>query len=162
MNHPDETDLATVADRPVAEATAIPPDNLPDDPRAYLAWLRNPARPARRPKPQRLRLVPEPVTYTPHETRDPAYTAASEKLRRLPDLGIASLEAARAQLGADARYEDLVLHAAANPVTPPTAATHGGATSPAPYADAPACTECGTALDPDGTCLTCTTNGPTR
>lgn len=157
-----ETDPATVADRPVADATGLPPDDLPDDPHAYLAWLRDPTRPIRRPKPQRLRLVPEPATYAHHQTRDPAYTAASEKLRRLPDLGAASLDAAREVLG-DTQLEQLVIHAATNPITPPSAATHGAATTPAPYADAPACEECGTALDPDGTCLTCTlpTNGPT-
>jgi hypothetical protein len=158
MNRPGlrgpDADLATVAARTVAEATAVPPDDLPDDPRAYLAWLRDPARPVRRPKSPRLHVVPEPATgYAPHETRDPAYAAAERKLRRLPDLGIASMQAARAEHG-DLPYEDLVIHAANHPVNPPRADTGG---HPRTTTDTPTC-DCGTALDPDDTCWTCTTS----
>lgn len=156
MSRPDETDLATVAARSVTEATAIPPDNLPDDPRAYLAWLRDPNRPVRRSKPRRrLAPVPEPAGYPAHETRDPAYTAATETLRRLPDLGAASLEVARQALG-DVQLERLVIHAAAHPVIP---AAPLELDTPNPRTDTPAC-GCGTALDPDGTCLTCTNGTP--
>jgi hypothetical protein len=157
VNRPDlpHADLATVADRSVAEATAVPPDDLPDDPRAFLRWLRDPARPVRRPKPQRLHVVPEATGYAPHETRDPGYPAAVATLTTLPDLGAASIEAARAKLG-DAMYEDLVLHAAAHPVQPPAEPDEPGL--PRAVVEAPTCETCGTVLDPDGTCLTCTRN----
>ena len=87
------------------------------------------------------------------DERAPGYAKAAETLRRLPDLGAASLEAARARHG-DLPLEQLVLHAAAHPVTPPpTKPLEPGA--PDGPAAAPSCRTCGTALDPDGTCLTC-------
>ncbi|MFG1857498.1 hypothetical protein ACGFJT_37080 [Actinomadura geliboluensis] len=67
LNSP-EPDLATIAARPVAEATVIPPDELLDNLPAYLAWLRDPAR---RPRP-RLDREPSPPAHRPHETGDPA------------------------------------------------------------------------------------------
>lgn len=120
MNHPHEPDLAAPADRTVAEATAIPPDEVADDPRAYLAWLRDPERRARRhrPRPRIIPLPPEPSNTQLAQVRDPAYLTAQTKLRALPDLGAALLEAARAQLDPDTPYEDLVIHAAAAPGAP--------------------------------------------
>lgn len=116
MNHPHEPDLAAPADRTVAEATAIPPDEVADDPRAYLAWLRDPERRARRhrPRPQIIPLPPKPSNTQLTQVRDPAYATAQTKLRALPDLGAALLEAARAQLDPDTPYQDLVIHAAAS------------------------------------------------
>lgn len=164
MNSPHEpqTDLATVADRTVTEATATPPDDLPDNPRAYLAWLRDPARPTRRPRPRPVREMPTPAPRGPLEVRDPAYAEASEKLRRLPDLGGASIAAARERLGSAAGWVELVIDAAAHPVLP-AAVPSGGDQLERDTPAAPSCRTCGTALDPDGGCFTCSqANTPDR
>lgn len=87
----------------------------------------------------------------PYATTSPEYAKAAAKLSYLPDMGGASIEAARVQLGPDARYEELVLHAAAHPVIP---AAPLELDVPNPRTDTPTC-DCGTALDPDGSCLTC-------
>ena len=97
--------------------------------------------------------------HIPEKTRpaDPSleYRAASERLGYLPDFGAASLEAARLEPHlADASWEALVIHAAKHPVTPPAGTVRDAPERPG--TDAPACT-CGTLLDPDGACLTCTT-----
>lgn len=160
MNHTTDTDLAVPADRPVAEAIAIPPDDLPDDYRAYMAWLRDPKRPARRPRPRLVHPAPEvPAKTRPQRVRDPEYDQAAAELRRLPDLGAASLQAARAALGDDATLEQLVIHAARNPVAPDPGTTrnspeHNGTRGPV--------CGCGTALDPDGACFTCATMNTSR
>lgn len=110
MNPRPETDLATVAARSVTEATATPPDNLPDNPQAYLRWLRDPARPVRRPRP-RTPLTPSPSKPGPAPEHDPAYPAAAALLSTLPDLGAALIEQARSELD-DTGWEALVIKAA--------------------------------------------------
>ncbi|MUN41470.1 hypothetical protein [Actinomadura litoris] len=177
MNRPDPWVAEAVerSAREVAEATQPPPVDLPEDPVAYLAWLRDrpeptrpigpvrPSGPRRRAKwlnPDQFRTRRTRGRLAPAET-SPAYDAAVTRLQRLPDCGAASIEAARAQLGPTAPYTDLVLHAAAHPVAPPRADNHGHRRTRADNdghpADAPTCGTCGTALDPDGTCWTCTT-----
>lgn len=164
MNHPDARtrEILERNAREFARATVAPPAELTDDPAAYIVWLRDErevaAETARRPKRGRPfvdrsiprnadRVAPRPAELAPE------YAAAAERLSRLPDLGGASIEAARAQLGPDARYEDLVLHAAAHPVVPEGNGTIRNEVE-RPGTDTPTC-DCGTALDPDGTCLTC-------
>lgn len=92
--------------------------------------------------------------YGPSE-RAPGYDQAEATLRALPDLGIAALEAARAALGDGTPLEQLVIHAAAHPVRP--AAPLEAEPPATAAAAAPSCTACGTALEPDNTCWTCTT-----
>ncbi|WP_242892602.1 hypothetical protein [Actinomadura litoris] len=90
--------------------------------------------------------APQPVAEP-----SPEYVKAAEKLSYLPDLGGASIQAAREQLGMDAPYDRLVMYAAEHPVVPPPAASGrvGG------HVSVPSCEVCETALDPDGSCLTC-------
>ena len=173
MSHPDARtrEILERNAREFARATVAPPAELADDPAAYIVWLRDEreaaAETARRPNRGRpfvdRRSIPRNADRVAPRTAElaPEYAAAAERLSRLPDMGGASIEAARAQLGPDARYEDLVLHAAAHPVVPEGNGTPRNDTE-RPGTDAPACA-CGTALDPDGTCLTCATlaNGPT-
>ena len=112
MNQPPATDLATTAARSVTEATATPPDELPDNPQAYLRWLRDPTRPVRRPRPRKP-LKPSPSRRGPAEVRDPAYPAAAALLSTLPDLGTAHIERARQEPG-DTTWEAPVIRAAEN------------------------------------------------
>lgn len=51
------------------------------------------------------------TTARPPDPPSPAYTAAAAAPARLPDLGTALIERARADLGDDAPYEELVIHA---------------------------------------------------
>lgn len=123
MTHPDPR-TAEIIDRnarAMAEATQAPPHDLPDDPHAYLAWLRDkpPAKPqAREPRQERGYIGPvyhdrrTRATVPPPPEPSPEYAAAAATLARHPDLGAAAIEAARAELGQEATYEQLVLHAA--------------------------------------------------
>lgn len=101
-----------VADRSVTDATAAPPDDLPDTPQAYMAWLRNPGtKPTRRTRsPAGRRYLPS-TPRRPRKDRDPAYDAAAARLTYLPDLGAGLIEQARTELG-DAAWEVLVIRAA--------------------------------------------------
>lgn len=176
MSHPDPR-VAEALERTAAEltaATTAPPPELTDDPAAYMDWLRTrPAIPrgAQRPRTPRSYLdrseIPRtwprwrerPVQPSPHPTPGTVpelpdgYDAAVTKLRRLPDFGTASMTAARNQLG-DRPYADLVMWAAAHPVTPPAEPDDQAATD-RPTAITPVCEDCGTVLDPDRTCWTC-------
>lgn len=182
MSHPDPRVAEAVerTARELAAATTPPPAevaDLADDPAAYLAWLRE--RPA--PQPAASQRPRQPRRYldrariprkwgtggerlaqpSPHPApgtvtvRPDGYDAAVAVLRRLDDFGTASLEAARAE-HPDWLYGDLVLHAAAHPVVPDGNGTDRN-TPERSAPDAPACA-CGTALDPDGSCFTCTTS----
>jgi hypothetical protein len=104
---------------------------------------------------RRRRRLLQPESRTSSE-QSPEYVDAAARLGRMPDLGSASITAARRGLGDNAAWEDLVIHAAAHPVRPPAPERKGPErTGPErPGTSAPTCV-CGTALDPDGTCLTC-------
>jgi len=93
--------------------------------------------------------IPEPTR--PAEP-SPEYKQASEFLGYLPDLGAASLEAARLELGDDSSWSERVIYAAAHPVAPLAGTVPD--TPEQVRADAATC-GCGTLLDPDGACLTC-------
>ncbi|NEA21578.1 hypothetical protein [Actinomadura bangladeshensis] len=106
------TDLATAATWTVNDATAAPPDDLPDTPQAYMAWLRNPGtKPVRRTRSTAGRRYLPKTPRRPHKERDPAYPAAAKLLATLPDLGAALIERARRELG-DTAWEALVIRAA--------------------------------------------------
>lgn len=163
MSQPPETDLSTAAARTVADAVEIPPRQLSDDPAGYIEWLRHrtaPVRPSRRRErpqwinPDQFRLRGRRGRVAADE-RPEGYDDAAAKLRQLADFGAASLEAARAELGDDSLYTARVMWAAEHPVTPTTTADDQAAVDRP--ADAPSCEACGTALEPDGTCFTCTT-----
>lgn len=173
MMHPDPrfAEAFERSARDVARATQAPPTDLPDTPAAYIAWLHArtaPVRPSTR-RTQAQWLNPDPYRrkgprgrVAPDE-RSPAYAAAEARLRRLPDLGAASLEAARVE-HPGWPVEQLVMHAAAHPVlNAPEQNGTGLNGSEHPGTAAPTCDDCGTALDPDG-CWTCTTttNGATQ
>ena len=112
MNQPPETDPAAVAARSVAEATAAPPDRLPNTVQAYLRWLRDPGKkPARPTAPSSRRRYLPKTPRRPIKDRDPAYAPAAAALARLPDLGAAHIEQARTELE-DPTWEALVIHAA--------------------------------------------------
>ncbi|WP_242892576.1 hypothetical protein [Actinomadura litoris] len=171
MSHPDPqiADAVERTARDIARATQPPPVDLPEDAAVYLAWLRSrpeptdpmgltrPSGPRRRAKwlnPDQFRTRGKRGRLAPAETSE-MYDAAVARLRRLPDCGAASMEAARLRLGDGSPYAQRVLYAAAHPVIPDgngrarnEAERHG--------TDAPTC-ECGTLRDPDGTCWTCGT-----
>lgn len=90
----------------------------------------------------------------------PGYEQAFEKLRILPDHGIAALEAARAQHG-DLPYAQLVMHAAAQPIHPGQHGRPVEQNTPEHPGTAPTCGDCGTVLDPNQTCWTCTRRAAT-
>lgn len=164
MTYPDPrvAEAAERSARGVAEATQAPPADLPNTVEAYAAWLRNrPAAPAR-PSARRSRaqwLDPDqfrqrgPRSRVAPAERSPAYGPAADHLATFPDFGVASLERARTT-HPDWPIEQLVIHAAANPITPRRPATTPNDMEH-PAATTAACATCGTALDPDGTCLTC-------
>lgn len=178
MTHPDPR-VADALERTATEmaaATTAPPPELTDDPAAYMEWLRTrPAIPrgAQRPRAPRTYLDRSEIPRTWPRTRErptqpsphPApgsvpelpdgYDTAVAILQRLADFGAASLEAARTE-HPDWDYGDLVLHAAAHPVTPP-AEPDDQTDTDRPTAITPVCEDCGTVLDPDRTCWTCTT-----
>jgi hypothetical protein len=177
MSHPDPR-VAEALERTAAElatATTAPPPELADDPAAYMEWLRTRPAPepgaSQRPRARREYLdrseIPRkwprwrerpaqpsvhPTPGTVPELPD-GYDAAVAKLRTLPDFGAASLEAARAE-HPDWEYADLVVHAAAHPVQPAAEPTEDTSTD-RPTAITPVCEDCGTVLDPDRTCWTC-------
>ncbi|MFB4312893.1 hypothetical protein [Actinomadura sp. 21ATH] len=142
------------------------PGAAADDTAEYLAWARH--KPAPRVSPRRrerpfLRSFRadyrRPLEPQGAPQASPAYAAAVRELTTLPDLGIAALDAAALAPGmADADYEALVIYAAAHPVQPTADLLEPDEPQdqPAPpWANATPCPGCGTALDPDGTCLTC-------
>lgn len=110
--HPRTAAIADRNTQAIADATAAPPDNLPDTPHAYLAWLRNPGQKPARPTapPSRRTFLPN-TPRRPIKERDPAYAPAAAELARLPDLGAALIEQARTDLE-DPTWEALVIHAA--------------------------------------------------
>lgn len=164
MTHPDPrvAEALERTARHLADATQPPPTDLPEDPAAYLSWLRHrpPARSsARRERAQWLNPDPfrvrGPRSRVGPDERAPGYAKASETLRHLPDLGAASLEAARRRHG-DLPYEQLVQHAAAHLITVQRRDRTALNSTEHPRPAASECEACGTALDPDHTCHTCT------
>lgn len=171
MTHPDPRvrEVLERNARSYGTATTAPPAEIADDPAAYLAWLRNTARPVPvRPQQRRTYLDRADIPRVhrpelseakrarsaprPPRERPAGYEAAAAKLGRLPDLGGASIAAAQERLPG-ASWEELVIDAAAHPV----AATPepSGEDQLERAAAAPSCRTCGTALEPDGACFTC-------
>jgi hypothetical protein len=172
MSHPDPrtAEILERNAREMAQATQAPSREIANDTGQYLAWARNKPVPApQRPRRARRYLdraeiprVWRPAGETPAQAAQarpqalpPEYDAAAARLGALPDLGAASLEAARLELG-DVPYGDLVLYAADHRVIPARLEPDTDNTA-RPAAAGPSCSECETALEPDGTCFTCAT-----
>ncbi|MDL4812744.1 hypothetical protein [Actinomadura opuntiae] len=169
MTHPDPRvrEVLERNARDYAEATTAPPADVV----SYLEWRRNrPVSVPQRPRQARTYLDRSQIPHhhrkgadaplqrsgPPPQERDPRYDRAKAQLQALPDFGAASIEAVRAELPADASWQAIVIAAAARPVIPQQPADEP-AEAHRPAAAAKPCPDCGTALDPDGSCLTCTT-----